>query len=878
MTVEQMSTIWPEWDIVEQLGEGSFGKVYKIVREEHGVTSNAAMKVISIPQNDAELSSIRSEGLDEDGTRSYFEGIVTDFVNEIKMMESMKGTSNIVSVEDYKVVEKTDKIGWDIYIRMELLTPLNDYIADKPLTEAEVMKLGQDVCSALELCAQRNIIHRDIKPENLFVSGFGDFKVGDFGIARELEKTSGSLSQKGTYNYMAPEITTTKHYDATVDIYSLGLVLYKLLNNNRLPFLDPTAQQIQYQDRKDAIDRRFSGEALPKPANASPDLAKVILKACAFSPAQRFKTPTALKDALEAVKGGNSSLVSELAVTDSDATVAEDKARDADATIADIDGTTGLRRKPQPEQQEIDGTFGTKKKSGAKKILVSVVALICVAGIGAGVYFVNPGGILDAIISDPVAEVIAALEEGDYTVALDLVEDIEVGGAVQLRLREGLEARLNTLVSDFKDENIELAVINMELNTIDRMGLPGLSTQIVSTRETISRLNDSRTAFNTAESLRGSGNYAAAIAQYMLVIYDDPNYGRALEGVRMATDAHRNQALTLAGNYSGNQNYDRAIIILSEALLTIENDPQITQQLNIYRVSMENANRQRVLDTASDHAADGNWAVAISVLTTALRDMPGDSLITERLRSYEQSFVDAAVADADGLASESRYNDAISMLNTVLQSVPNDARIVDSISRVGNLFVDAAIANADVLAAEGNHDDAISLLNTALQTIPNDGRLMDSINRIDGLRPLSLSTLVVVDSANYYRSISLFTDSFGNHYHESFRFYANTREGYHDRARGYAVYNLGGEFRTFTAYVVAPAGLASYAEFLIEITFDEIPTPVTFVEGFNVRTGARRISADVSGATTMTITVRGRGAGWNNRYHSVRLVNAELQR
>ena len=365
MSIEKLNAIWPEWKVAQQLGEGSFGKVYKVVREEHTVTSYAAVKVISIPQSDAELASMRSEGLDENGTRTYFEGIVADFVNEIKMMESMKGTSNIVSVEDYKVLENPEKIGWDIFIRMELLTPLNDYMADKKLTEAEVIKLGQDICSALELCVQRNIIHRDIKPENIFVSSFGDFKVGDFGIARELEKTSGSLSQKGTYNYMAPEITTSKSYDATVDIYSLGLVLYKLLNNNRLPFIDPDAQLVAYQDRKNAIDRRFSGDALPAPTAASPHLAQVILAACAFKPTDRFQTPTAFKNALGSVIGEKPN----------PAPVPKPNAEDMNAT-------TAVRRAPQshqPAQAEIPtATFGKEKKKGSKvkKILISVAALI----------------------------------------------------------------------------------------------------------------------------------------------------------------------------------------------------------------------------------------------------------------------------------------------------------------------------------------------------------------------------------------------------------------------------------------------------------------------------------------------------------------------
>ena len=78
MSIEQLSTIWPEWSVVKQIGEGSFGKVYKVMREGHGLTDYAAVKVITIPQNPAELTSLRADGYDETSARSYFESIVTE--------------------------------------------------------------------------------------------------------------------------------------------------------------------------------------------------------------------------------------------------------------------------------------------------------------------------------------------------------------------------------------------------------------------------------------------------------------------------------------------------------------------------------------------------------------------------------------------------------------------------------------------------------------------------------------------------------------------------------------------------------------------------------------------------------------------------------
>ena len=310
MMTDILKNVWTEWQIEKKLGEGSYGTVYKAVRRDFNVESFAAIKVISIPSHISELNSLRSEGLDMDASKTYFEGIVNDFVNEIRMMQSLKGTQNIVSVEDYKVVEKEEGIGWDIYIRMELLTPFNNYICDKKMTEEEAVKLGCDICTALEICSKRNIIHRDIKPENIFVNDFGDFKLGDFGIARKLENSTGGLSQKGTYNYMAPEVTRGNDYDARVDIYSLGIVLYRLLNDNRLPFLDTEKQLLNPNERRNAVERRIKGEALPPPCNASPDMADLILRACAFDPNQRFASASVMKKALMSISAGSGKTVS----------------------------------------------------------------------------------------------------------------------------------------------------------------------------------------------------------------------------------------------------------------------------------------------------------------------------------------------------------------------------------------------------------------------------------------------------------------------------------------------------------------------------------------------------------------------------------------
>ena len=290
------------WHITKMLGEGSFGKVFEIERQDFGETYKAALKVITVPQNESEVKSVMASGMDNANVTEYFEGVVRDIVSEFVLMSKLKGNSHVVSYEDHQVISHEDKeIGWDIIIRMELLTPLLDYAQNSELTRKDVMKLGIDICSGLELCQKHNIIHRDIKPENIFVSENGNYKLGDFGIARTIEKTSSGLSKKGTYTYMAPEVYKGEEYGSAVDIYSLGIVMYRLLNNNRNPFLPTYPEKIKHSDIDNALIRRISGEILPAPASVDGRLAEIVLKACSYNPKDRYSSPMQMRQELEGI-------------------------------------------------------------------------------------------------------------------------------------------------------------------------------------------------------------------------------------------------------------------------------------------------------------------------------------------------------------------------------------------------------------------------------------------------------------------------------------------------------------------------------------------------------------------------------------------------
>lgn len=303
--MNQIEKVWPQWHVDKPIGRGSYGTVYKCYREVNNKTEYCAIKVISIPQDDIELTSIHHEGMTDDQTRQYFEEIISDFENEIKLLELLKGHDNIVKIYDSKIIENESSIGWTIFIRMELLTDLNTYLSDKRLSENEVIKFSLDLCNALAVCQEHKIIHRDIKPENIFVDSNGNFKLGDFGVAKQLERTNESLSRKGAFNYMAPEILSARHYDSRADIYSLGIVMYKLLNNNRLPFLDPDKQIIKHSERQQAFEKRVSGEKIPPIKNISDELNSIILKACRYNAEDRFKNVNELVKALNSLNSSS---------------------------------------------------------------------------------------------------------------------------------------------------------------------------------------------------------------------------------------------------------------------------------------------------------------------------------------------------------------------------------------------------------------------------------------------------------------------------------------------------------------------------------------------------------------------------------------------
>ena len=300
MIASEKEVQFPGWKTVRKIGAGSYGAVYEIEREIPGGKESAALKVLSIPQNESEIEDLFNSGYDKTSVVKHFNAVLSNVVRDYQLMAEMKDHANIVCCNDIRYIQRDDGIGWNIYIRMEQLTPLVK-TTKEPFAEQEVITLGKDISKALILCRDKNIIHRDIKPQNIFVTENGVYKLGDFGTARTVEYNSGGM-RIGTYNYMAPEVFNNEEYDFTADIYSLGLVMYWLMNERRLPF-QPMPPSVPTPVEMDtAMRRRLNGESLPDPVRGSRGLKQIVLKACSFHPKDRYHTAEELLAELDALK------------------------------------------------------------------------------------------------------------------------------------------------------------------------------------------------------------------------------------------------------------------------------------------------------------------------------------------------------------------------------------------------------------------------------------------------------------------------------------------------------------------------------------------------------------------------------------------------
>ena len=294
-----ISQTWPDLHAASTLGGGTFGTVYACTKTDAvtGVTQKEAVKVVRVDFTPEDRANADEEGIP---FVDYYRAVKEKHLQEIRWMVALK-SPHIVHINGYTAIEEPNLSALYILIRMDCLTALDQlrpaHLDDTPEQAAALAeKVALDICDALRVCHQNGVLHRDIKPANILCSDAGDFYLGDFGISKGTAQQA-SMTSSGTLEY-APREVMTGQYDHRADLYSLGLVLYALVNHWRGPFLPAYPASITPGDRNQAQYTRLNGTPLPPPDNCPAALWAVIARLCAFKPEERFDSAEAVLAAL----------------------------------------------------------------------------------------------------------------------------------------------------------------------------------------------------------------------------------------------------------------------------------------------------------------------------------------------------------------------------------------------------------------------------------------------------------------------------------------------------------------------------------------------------------------------------------------------------
>jgi len=248
------------YEIIETLGQGGMGKVYKAF--DRKINEVVALKIIrpEIGLNDKAIERFR---------------------NELKIARKLTHR-NICRMHDL------GEEGYTQYITMEHVAgeDLKRFIRRAgTLSSGKAINIAKQVCEGLAEAHRLGVIHRDLKPQNIMIDQDGNAKIMDFGIARfvDTERMTGSGVMIGTPEYMSPEQAELLDVDKRADIYSLGIVLYEMVSG-RVPFDGETPLSIamKHKTEKPRSVREWN-------AQVSPDLAAVISKCMEKSPDDRYQ-------------------------------------------------------------------------------------------------------------------------------------------------------------------------------------------------------------------------------------------------------------------------------------------------------------------------------------------------------------------------------------------------------------------------------------------------------------------------------------------------------------------------------------------------------------------------------------------------------------
>ena len=253
------------------------------------------LKRLSVPATDSQIRALILSGAypTEEAVHEYYTRVVADIRRELDKGQELAASGRYAGALRYQIEPKDTGVGYDVYILYPLYISLSDFLSKSAITNLRAVNLGIDICDALLVCREAGYLFANIKPENIYLMPTGKFLLGDLGLAAVEDLRYTCIPEEYIGPYSAPELSDfTLSPNTTIDLYSLGMVLYRIYNGNHGPFMDENTSEAM------ADKLRLTGKPLPSPIYADYEMAGIILKACAFKKENRFQTPEEFKQAL----------------------------------------------------------------------------------------------------------------------------------------------------------------------------------------------------------------------------------------------------------------------------------------------------------------------------------------------------------------------------------------------------------------------------------------------------------------------------------------------------------------------------------------------------------------------------------------------------
>ena len=243
------------------------------------------VKIISIPSSQSQLDALLLTGAYPDAASAmdYFKELADGVVKEAEILKELSQLQGFLPYEGWQVVPmQNNDLGYEIYLLSPYKRSLESYLNGHTMTHLGAVNLGLDLCAALSICRRAGYLFVDLKPSNIFLTGNREYRIGDLGFASLSSLKFHALPSK----YRSPYSPHELHDDLatlnpTADIYAVGMILYQIYNNGRLPF-----------------EEKAPSAALPAPLNADYEMAEIIQKAIDPSPRKRWQTPIEMGQAL----------------------------------------------------------------------------------------------------------------------------------------------------------------------------------------------------------------------------------------------------------------------------------------------------------------------------------------------------------------------------------------------------------------------------------------------------------------------------------------------------------------------------------------------------------------------------------------------------